>query len=135
MTAPTPQALRIAGPPRARPPWTRGDCLDGERPCPHYLCKWWLQGPASCVLDVADRGGVTLDAVGQALGCTRERIRQIEVRALANLWRALQRAGLADDADPGFVPRALLQLRAQRGRLLECRRKRDARGGARGGRP
>jgi hypothetical protein len=39
----------------------------------------------TCALDVADRGGDTLEAVGNMLGMTRERIRQVETRALAVL--------------------------------------------------
>ena len=33
-------------------------------------------------LDVADRGGITLEEVGAILNLTRERIRQVEVRGL-----------------------------------------------------
>jgi Sigma-70, region 4 len=36
----------------------------------------------SCVLDVADAGGITLERTGELMGITRERIRQIEVRVL-----------------------------------------------------
>ena len=43
------------------------------------------QGPASCALDIADRGGATLEQVGDALGIVRERVRQIETVALAKL--------------------------------------------------
>ena len=39
----------------------------------------------TCVLDVADRGGVTLEEVGAILNLTRERIRQIEFKGLAKL--------------------------------------------------
>ena len=33
----------------------------------------------TCVLDVSDRGGSTLQEVGDILGVTRERIRQLEL--------------------------------------------------------
>jgi hypothetical protein len=39
----------------------------------------------SCVLDVAEEGGVTLEVVGACFNVTRERIRQIEARALMRL--------------------------------------------------
>lgn len=39
----------------------------------------------TCVLDVADRGGLTLEDTGARLDITRERVRQIEVAALPKL--------------------------------------------------
>jgi hypothetical protein len=39
----------------------------------------------TCALDVADRGGTTLEDVGAIMNLTRERIRQVEVKALAKL--------------------------------------------------
>ena len=41
--------------------------------------------PASCALDVADAGPHSLQAIGDALGMTRERVRQIEAAALLSL--------------------------------------------------
>lgn len=95
-------------------PKTRGDCLTkGLRPCPFVTCKYHLyldvhptagslqfnfpdrdvdEIPESCALDVADRGGVTLDVVGRALNFTRERSRQIETLAL----RRMKKRGRAD---------------------------------------
>lgn len=105
-------------------PRTRRDCADGPRPCPWLRCRFTLlaevtrtgtlvlpfgldfdQAPASCALDVAERGPHKLDAVAAFLGgCVRERIRQLEVGALKKLQRAarLQRrfAGLREHAAP-----------------------------------
>jgi hypothetical protein len=94
-------------------PRTRGDCFGGPRPCPWASCRWHLwptvaattlhagrtppepdELAETCALDVADRGGATLDEVGEACHVTRERIRQIEARALPRLHRVCQRLGL-----------------------------------------
>jgi hypothetical protein len=86
-------------------PKTRADCKDGPRPCPWVSCKHHLyldvsangslktyrpdEDPsgliASCALDVAERGGVNLDEVGELMNLTKERVRQIESAALAKL--------------------------------------------------
>ena len=42
----------------------------------------------TCALDVAERGGITLEEVGAILNLTRERIRQVEVRGLLKLKMA-----------------------------------------------
>lgn len=41
--------------------------------------------PESCALDVADRGEMTLEAVGELMNLTRERVRQLEASALEKL--------------------------------------------------
>lgn len=87
-------------------PTLRGECRDGPRPCPWITCKhhlyldinpetgsikinfpdlepWELRH--TCSLDVAERGGITLDEVGEIINLTHERVRQIEVRALIKL--------------------------------------------------
>lgn len=90
-------------------PRTRGDCLPGginvERPCPFASCKYHLYLDVSisgglrfnfpdrdldeisdtCALDVADRGGLTHEAVGENLNVVRERVRQIEQAGLARM--------------------------------------------------
>lgn len=85
-------------------PRTRGDCVDGPRPCPHYRCRHNLvvevtlgggvrmnfdpeaePDRPSCVLDVADQGPHSAEEVGQFIGTTRQRIQQHESRALRKL--------------------------------------------------
>lgn len=90
--------------PAPPPPTTRGDCLTGgsneARPCPWRGCRWHLSSiqtrraetDESCVLDIADEGGMRLDEIGDVLGLTRERIRQIEAEALAKVGRRLKLA-------------------------------------------
>lgn len=86
-------------------PKQRGDCEGGARPCPLVSCKYNLyldvhpqtgsiklnfpdrepeDMPAdkSCTLDKADDGGHTLESVAELLNITRERVRQVEVKAL-----------------------------------------------------
>ena len=53
----------------------------------------------TCALDVADRGGVTLEEVGGWLNLTRERVRQLEVHALALLRGVSEAAELMDLCD------------------------------------
>lgn len=84
-------------------PQERGDCLPGGinemRPCPYAMCRHHLalevdelngnikhnfpdveigEMTETCALDLADRGGMTLEEVAAAMNLTRERIRQLE---------------------------------------------------------
>ena len=86
-------------------PQTRGDCVDGPRPCPWVSCRHHLAldvresgslrlHPAigsvdgiaealeamdeTCALDVAARGGLTLWEVGALLYLSAEWVRQVE---------------------------------------------------------
>jgi hypothetical protein len=85
-------------------PTTRGDCAHVPRPCPYVTCKYSLyldvsdtgsiilnfphlepgQMPAnqSCALDLAERGPMTLEDIATVTNLTRERIRQVELKAL-----------------------------------------------------
>jgi DNA-directed RNA polymerase sigma subunit (sigma70/sigma32) len=54
---------------------------------------WELE--ETCSLDVADRGGVILDAVGVLMNLTRQRISQLETKALAALKTRYE-----DEGDP-----------------------------------
>lgn len=80
-------------------PRTRGECVGVARPCPFTTCRYNLvldraetavadtPPESSCALDVADRGGATLEDIAAVFGVTRERVRQIEERALARIRR------------------------------------------------
>jgi hypothetical protein len=105
-------------------PRVRSECADGPRPCPFVSCKYhlyidvsartgaiklnfpdlevWDLGE-SCALDVADRGGTTLEDVGAIMNLTRERIRQVEVKALAKLEALRDMMALRDYVDEGPV--------------------------------
>ncbi|MBI2377129.1 MAG: DNA-binding protein [Deltaproteobacteria bacterium] len=87
-------------------PMQRSDCRDGERPCLFVSCRHHLyldvnpvtgsiklnfpdkevwELAETCALDVAERGGITLEEVGEIMNLTRERIRQVEVSGLEKL--------------------------------------------------
>jgi hypothetical protein len=105
-------------------PRTRAECAEGPRPCPFVSCKHHLfvdvsartgaiklnfpdldawEMNESCALDVADRGGTTLEDVGAIMNLTRERIRQVEVKALAKLEALRDMLALRDYIDEGPV--------------------------------
>jgi hypothetical protein len=92
-------------------PRTRADCVNGARPCLFVSCKhnlyldvnpetgsiklnfpdkeiWELEH--TCALDVAEKGGITLEEVGEIMNLTRERIRQVETRGLLKLREATE---------------------------------------------
>ena len=92
-------------PPRPR---TRADCIDGPRPCPWVACRhhlnlevnptgglrqleaapWTSEANPSCSLDLVDaHGTLTLEQVASILGLTRERVRQVEMKAFARVRR------------------------------------------------
>ncbi|MFZ1864625.1 MAG: sigma factor-like helix-turn-helix DNA-binding protein [Polyangiales bacterium] len=95
-------------------PKTRSECKDMDRPCPFVSCKYHLyidvhpvrgsiklnfpdveiwEMTETCALDVADRGGITLEEVGEIMNLTRERVRQVETAGLARLqdYRAVDK--------------------------------------------
>jgi len=92
-------------------PRSRADCINTPRPCLFVSCKhnlyldvnpetgsiklnfpdkeiWELE--ETCALDVADKGGITLEEVGAIMNLTRERIRQVETRGLLKLREATE---------------------------------------------
>lgn len=108
-------------------PLTRGDCQDQPRPCPWVSCSHHLyldvnpktgtlrfnfphlqpeEMTESCVLDVADRDGQTLEAVGEIMGLTRERIRQIETTGLEAMAEARESSELSPPIERHASPLA-----------------------------
>ena len=78
------------------------ECVNPDRvmPCAHTGCFWHMstlyvaprgrpshveRSEETCVLEVADLRGQSLDEVGRHIGVSRERIRQLEVEAVNNL--------------------------------------------------
>jgi Sigma-70, region 4 len=101
-------------------PRSRAECANAARPCMFVSCKHHLyldvnpetgsiklnfpdkeiwEMDETCALDVADRGGITLEEVGTIMNLTRERIRQVETRGLLKL-----RAIAEDEPRVGPVP-------------------------------
>ncbi len=98
-------------------PRIRADCAKVPRPCPYVGCRYSMyldvaetgsiifnfphltpeQMPVdrSCALDLAERGGMTLEQVGVAQALTRERVRQVEVKALVKLFVKLTERGVS----------------------------------------
>jgi hypothetical protein len=87
-------------------PKTRSQCAEGPRPCLFVSCKYHLyldvnprtgsvklnfpdkelwELDETCALDVADRGGITLEEVGTIMNLTRERVRQVETRGIHSM--------------------------------------------------
>ena len=92
-------------------PRSRSDCVNSPRPCVFVSCKynlyldvnpetgsiklnfpdkeiWELE--YTCALDVAEKGGITLEEVGEIMNLTRERIRQVETRGLGKVRTATE---------------------------------------------
>ena len=104
-------------------PKTRVECVSSPRPCLYVACKYHLyldvnpetgsikinfpdlepwELEETCALDVAERGGVTLEEVGDILNLTRERVRQLEVTGLEKLRCDSNRSEL--DSFIGWTP-------------------------------
>ena len=101
-----PELERVIGEIEESRPRSRADCAGGQRPCMFISCKHHLyldvnpstgsiklnfpdkeiwEMDETCALDVADRGGITLEEVGAIMNLTRERLRQVETRGLLKL--------------------------------------------------
>lgn len=100
-------------------PRTRGDCKDNQdaRPCPWVSCRYHLyldvdeltgaikfnfptlepwELDDTCALDIADQAGATLEDIAAAINVTRERVRQLETRAIGEARASAQAFELAE---------------------------------------
>jgi len=112
-------------------PVKREECAQAEGPCPFVSCKHHLYLDVSartgaiklnfpdlevwemketCALNVADRGGATLEDVGAIMNLTRERIRQVEVKGLAKLEALSDMYALREFVDEGPVGKRRLPI-------------------------
>lgn len=107
---------------RRRLPLLRSDCIDLPRPCGFVSCRYHLyldaarggikvnhpaadlaDGPAldllpeTCALDVAAKGGLSLEELAGILNITREAVRLIEGKALRKLARLQDAIALRDE--------------------------------------
>ena len=92
-------------------PKTRAECVNGFRPCPWVGCKYHLyidvnnvlgsiklnfpdlepwEIPVTCSLDVAEMDGMKLEEIGDIMNITRERVRQIELKAISKVVMAMR---------------------------------------------
>lgn len=92
-------------------PRSRADCVNSPRPCVFVSCKYNLyldvnpetgsiklnfpdkqidELEYTCALDVSEKGGITLEEVGEIMNLTRERIRQVETRGLEKVRTATE---------------------------------------------
>lgn len=110
------EAKRDGAPPRRegprRLPMTRGDCLEGPRPCPYIECRHHMLVDLpdddmvdghTCSLDSAALGPMILEEIAVVLGVTRERVRQIEDHAIKRLLPTMRKRGLTRDDALGFA--------------------------------
>lgn len=93
-------------------PKKRAACLGEDRPCPYLACRHHLAFDVNnntgsikenfpgveledmketCSLDVADSGWRSHDEVGELMGICRQRVQQIEAKALRAVQRAVPR--------------------------------------------
>lgn len=100
-------------------PKKRGDCLPGginsARPCRWASCQYHFLRPRTeaeapegtllepeplCVLDIADSGEKTLEEVAELMGLSKERIRQLEAKAIRKVKRRLRLIHAAYEMSP-----------------------------------
>ena len=96
-------------------PKTRGECLNGPRPCPWVSCKYhlgievgvhsvtkvtehdgWMERD-TCALDVADRGEHSYRAISPLMMCTHEGARKIANRGIDKILRYYEARHVARD--------------------------------------
>ncbi len=124
-------------------PRRRSDCKEGVRPCPFVGCKFHLyldvneengslrltfptvdvlDMDQTCSLDVADEDGATLFRVGRLINLTRERIRQVEVKALRRLGVVAAEQDIVDAEEMFAIAARAVRAADRYERELEARK-------------
>lgn len=122
--------LLVVDYPEVDRPQKRQDCEFGPRPCPFVSCRHHLyletnpvngsitiahghaevdEIPETCALDVASRGEHTLEELGSILAITRERLRQLEARALRKVKAVAPALQLVDVDAVGLKPKSRIR--------------------------
>jgi hypothetical protein len=122
--------------PHERRPTTRAGCASVPRPCPYVSCRYNLyldvhpetgaiqlnfpdlrpwEMPHSCALDVAERGAIPVERVGDVMNLTRERARQLYRVALSKVAPGMRRFVDEDDEDEDRSEAEVLELPAELG--------------------
>jgi hypothetical protein len=70
----------------------------------HYGDEYDALPRHTCALRVADEGGMTLDEIGVMMNLTRERVRQIETKALLRLRDLSELVRVVDDELDQYSP-------------------------------
>lgn len=70
----------------------------------HYGDEYEQLPRHTCALRVADEGGMTLDEIGVMMNLTRERVRQIETKALLRLRDLSELVRVVDDEIDQYSP-------------------------------
>ena len=91
---------------------TRGECLSAFKKCDATWCRFHLHsdvhpssiafqvhGEEACVLRLAQKSNHTLEEIGAMFGCTRERIRQIELVATRKTGYRLHKNGVISTSE------------------------------------
>lgn len=99
-------------------PQSRAECASVPRPCPFVSCRYHLyldvssrtgsiklnfpdlevwEMNRSCALDVADKGPLGAEELGEVMNLTRERIRQLQETGLAVLSERLEATKFNDE--------------------------------------
>ena len=65
-------------------------CMDKKTTCDHSECRLWIDYPQEyncCLITIYENGPLTLREIGERLGISFARVKQIETKALQKMKR------------------------------------------------